>query len=135
MDDLHAMLLLRELKHLGDYLQRRQENANYYNRYLETVQIPVIPEGRRQNWNYSPVLIPANFERDEIKQHLLAAGIETAVYYPRNVRLLIDFQVHDQELDFLNAGIIASRVLCLPVHPQLSPRDLEHVTREVNRLR
>jgi dTDP-4-amino-4,6-dideoxygalactose transaminase len=70
--------------------------------------------------------------RDALAAHLERAGIQTAVYYP----IPIHQQPLYQDMGYRESLPVAERlsreVLSLPVHPALTPDDLERIVAAVN---
>jgi dTDP-4-amino-4,6-dideoxygalactose transaminase len=63
------------------------------------------------------------------------AGIGTGIFYPvpaNKQKHLIEMGLGDVSLPV--AEKLAKEVISLPVHPQLSPADLETIVAEVNKL-
>jgi dTDP-4-amino-4,6-dideoxygalactose transaminase len=85
--------------------------------------VPPEPPERRHAYHQYTV---QTRDRDALVAHLDEFGIDTSVYYPT--------PIHEQPAydDWNPAVPVAERaaetVLSIPVHPQLSPADIERVT-------
>jgi dTDP-4-amino-4,6-dideoxygalactose transaminase len=72
--------------------------------------------------------------RDELRAHLAAKGIQSAVFYPTPLPFQPAFRsLGHRTGDFPHAEELAREVLCLPVHPQLAPGDPIRVVEEIAR--
>jgi perosamine synthetase len=122
MTDFQAALGLQQLARLDNYLDRRRENAQEYDRALEGIdglQVPATPSDTFHTYNqYGVRLNSAMINREEIVTRLAGQGIETAIHYPRPLHLQPMFGPHPPELSPLDESEqLCHDILCLPVHP------------------
>lgn len=131
MTELAAALGLAQLPKLDGWNERRRANAAWLSEHLEGVAAPVEKPGAHHVYQLYTVRIPHG-RRDALRASLLEREIEAAVYYP----LCLHQQPLYQELaiggSFPVAERAATEVLSLPVHPGLSPQDLERIATAVN---
>jgi perosamine synthetase len=147
-----AALGLAQLPKLDGWNERRRANAAWLNEHLEGVVTPVERPGAHHVYQQYTVRVSSGEDRlqpvdgraearpaggsstprDALRAALREQEIETAVYYPR--------PLHQQPL-YVKLGIggsfpvaerAAQEVLSLPVHPALSPDDLERIAAAVN---
>lgn len=131
MNDMQAAIGLTQLPKLSQWNQKRQENAEFLTRELSKVP-GVVPPPVRENtehvFHQYTIRVP---DRDEAVEKLREQGVGVGVHYP----LAIHKQPYYQKLGFqdsLPVSEAASReVLSLPVHPSLSPEDLENIVEAV----
>lgn len=131
MNDMQAAIGLTQLLKLSQWNQKRQENAEFLTRELSKVP-GVVPPPVRENaehvFHQYTIRVP---DRDEAVEKLREQGVGVGVHYP----LAIHKQPYYQKLGFqdsLPVSEAASReVLSLPVHPSLSPEDLENIVEAV----
>ena len=74
-----------------------------------------------------------NGQRDALHQHLLAAGIPNAIYYP--VALHAQKAYRDtryKESDFPVTNKLIQTVISLPMHTELDTEQLEFITSTIN---
>jgi dTDP-4-amino-4,6-dideoxygalactose transaminase len=71
-----------------------------------------------------------NRERDKLKSHLEAKGIETAIHYP--------YLLHEQPLferagqqPLPNAEQLVNQILSIPLYPQLTDAEVTMVARAI----
>lgn len=132
MTDVHAAIGLAQLKKLPDFNAARQRNAAFYSEHLTGVITPQLMEGADHVYHQYTIRVPEG-RRDAMLEHLKENGIGCGVYYPVPVHQQNYYTRelgYDQSLPATEK--IAREVLSLPVHPALSPADLEQVVDAVN---
>jgi dTDP-4-amino-4,6-dideoxygalactose transaminase len=135
IDELQAAVLRVKLKYLDGWTQARQRNAAFYDRAFsaaalgERVVTPVAVPGQRHIFNQYIVRVDA---RDALKKFLAERSIGTEIYYP--------LSLHRQECfaylghkpgDFPESERAANETLALPIYPELTEQQLEHVAASV----
>ncbi len=132
MTDICAAIGLAQLKKLDPFNAARQANAQFLSAHLRGVGVPRTPEDRTHVYHQYTVRVP-NGKRDALLQYLGEHGVGTAVYYPVPVH---QQTFYTQQLGYRQslpeAECAAAEVLSLPVHPALSPSDLETIVAAVN---
>jgi len=128
LDALQAAILRVKLQHLEEWTERRRENADRYRVLFAQfcldpfVSLPTEGDGMRHVYNQFVIRVE---KRDEVRQHLLQAGIPTEIYYPEPLHLQLAFS---QPACSLPHSETASReVLALPIYPELSRNQQEAV--------
>ncbi|HWO72821.1 MAG TPA: DegT/DnrJ/EryC1/StrS family aminotransferase [Dehalococcoidia bacterium] len=132
LPEVGAALALSQLARLEEWTRKRRENAAYLSSRLVGVMPPKAPRAASEHvWNQYTVRVPQG--RDALREHLWAAGIEAAVYYPKPLPAQPLFQPFVPEGEvFPVATQLANEVLSLPVHPGLSQADLDRIVESVN---
>lgn len=125
-DTLQAAVLLAKLPHFEGELSERQRLAARYNEALDGLCVtPAVAPGNTHVYAQYTIRVP---HRDAVAARLKAAGIPTAVYYPKCL--------HEQPVfaglgyrpgDFPVAEQAAREVLSLPLHPFLTEADQDRV--------
>jgi dTDP-4-amino-4,6-dideoxygalactose transaminase len=132
LDVLQAEILSFRLKRLDDVIERRRRNANLYRQLIKTpkVFIPSDPDGETSSY----VMFLALCEnRDALKDHLRARGIESLVYYGRALHLHPAAEkLGYKKGDFPVAESQADKVLALPHHQNLNEEEVTYVAKAVN---
>lgn len=132
MTDVHAAIGLEQLKKLERFNQARQRNAAFFNEHLTGVVVPTVPDGYEHVYHQYTVRVPDG-RRDALIEHLTQNEIGSGIYYPVPVHkqsYYTQYLGYDQSLP--EAERAAAEVLSLPVHPALSPADLEAVVSAIN---
>ena len=135
LDPLQAALLRAKLGHLPVYIAKRRANAaTYLERLSESTPVregrlllPSEMSGRTHTWNQFTIRV-TNGKRDALMEHLAANQIGSAIYYP--------VPLHRQECFSNLAGVearlpicekMADEVLSIPIYPELSTEQIDHV--------
>ena len=138
MDSIQAAILSAEMPFLGKWTNARRDNAAAYARLFSQaglvdkgfVRPPQQPDGYFHVYNQYVVRVE---NRDGLKAHLDAAGVQNAIYYP--------LALHEQQC-FSNLGYkhgdlpvsekACTEVLALPIYPELRRDELESVVAEID---
>jgi perosamine synthetase len=127
MSDLHAAIGRVQLRRLPAWTATRRENAEFLSGKLQALDdgcglvLPPVAPGAEPVWHQYTVRVP---ERDQVAATLAGLGVQSGIYYPTPIHRL---PAYDQDLDLPETARAASEVLSLPVHPALSPAQLERV--------
>lgn len=130
MTDLHAAIGRVQLRKIGAWTRRRQENAAFLSTHLEGVVTPTTAPGAVHVYHQYTVRIPE--DRDGVARALRDEhGIGTGLFYPVPTHRLPSFQ---SDNDLPETERAARECLSLPVHPSVSAGDLERIVTAVNRV-
>lgn len=126
MDALQAAILSVKLKHLEKWTEARRRIAHTYNYLFENLPL-VIPY--EEYWHvYHLYVIQCN-ERDKLAKHLKDAGIATGIHYPVPLHLQPCFTnlpgINEYRLPVTET--IASRILSLPMYPELTNDEQNYI--------
>ncbi|MEO8296181.1 MAG: DegT/DnrJ/EryC1/StrS family aminotransferase [Burkholderiales bacterium] len=130
LDGLQAAILSVKLRHLPAWTARRQQVATAYAEALRGIPgltLSSVADGREHVWH---LYVVQHEQRDALARHLTAQGVQTVVNYPVALPFLPAYQRfgHRPE-DFPVAHAHQSRILSLPMFPEISAAQLEHVAR------
>ena len=140
MTDLSAAIGRVQLSRLESISCGRRENARRYEALLAEVPgvlTPSVPSGVQHAYHQYSILIdstltPNGSSRDDVRAILSAEGIGSGVYYPTPLHLNALFKEYGGHAGtFPVAERIATQILALPIHPQLTPSDLDVVASAV----
>jgi dTDP-4-amino-4,6-dideoxygalactose transaminase len=89
------------------------------------VQIPRTADGRSHVYHLYVIRCD---RRDELKRHLAEQGIATVLNYPKALPFYpaYDYLGH-QPADFPQAHANQSRILSLPIYPEMTPGQVDYV--------
>jgi len=142
LDAIQAAVLRVKLKHLDDWSAARLANAAFYSkRFTESglqdsagLRVPLSvrqANGDLHHHIYNQYTVRVR-ERDRLREFLKAAGVGTAIYYPVALHLQECFAgLGNKAGDFPEAEKAAAEVLSLPVYPELTEGQRDHVVRKI----
>jgi perosamine synthetase len=135
MTDLNAAIGLAQIERLETFTAQRQTNAAYLNEHITSVVIPTVKEGCRHVWHQYTIRVDGGRDRDAAVKQLTDAGVGTGIFYPVPAYR----QAHLAALGYGKLCLpvteqMVKEVISLPVHPQLTPADLETIAAAVNQL-
>ncbi|MFO8074390.1 MAG: DegT/DnrJ/EryC1/StrS family aminotransferase [Polyangia bacterium] len=138
LDALQAAFLSIKLPRLAGWEEGRRRVAARYRAALADVGGLVLPAelpGRRHVYNQHVIRVPGEGRRDALRDLLSAAGVASAVYYPRPLHLQPCFAHLGQAEGSLPESERASReTLAIPVDPLLEERDQNLICDTISRL-
>jgi len=132
LDALQAAVLLAKLPFLAGWSAARRTHAEWYSAALGGLAAVRTPATDPANEHIFHQYVIAADRRDALQAHLKAAGIGTAVYYPLPLHLQRCFaHLGYREGSFPVAEAAARRVLALPMYPELTEGQLQHVVTSI----
>ena len=78
-------------------------------------------------WAIYAVLLPDAGGRDRLQLLLRDAGVPTAIYYPRPLHKQPAYAAVHDGTELPVSEDLATRILALPIHPDLSDADVDQV--------
>lgn len=133
MTDINAAIGLVQLSKVSAWTKTRQENAAFLSANLQGVVVP--PVHPKATHVYHQYTIRIAEDRDGFAAALKDEyGVGSGVYYPIPNHRLPSLSPYAPGLDLPVTEKVAKECLSLPVHPSLSPGDLERIVSAVNTL-
>jgi len=128
LDGLQAAILSVKLRRLPEWTAIRRQKAARYNELLAGIaalDTPVEAEGREHVYH---LYVIRHEKRDELARALKEDGIQTMINYPVALPFLPAYSrlAHKPE-DFPNAWSNQSRILSLPIYPEMSDASQDRV--------
>lgn len=128
LDTLQAAILLAKLSVFDQELVSRQHIAGLYDRQLgHAVTIPARVPNSSSAWAVYSIVLPRGFNRDELQQNLRDAGVPSAIYYPRALHQQPAYAASHDGTALPVSEDLATRILALPIHPDLTDDDAYRV--------
>jgi dTDP-4-amino-4,6-dideoxygalactose transaminase len=128
LDGLQAAILSAKLPYLPKWTTARQRLAAAYTERLAIipgVETPVVGERCEPVWH---LYVIRHDRRDALASHLKANGIQTVINYPVALPFLPCYAyLGHQPSDFVNAHKNQSRVVSLPIFPEMTKEQMEAV--------
>jgi dTDP-4-amino-4,6-dideoxygalactose transaminase len=128
LDTLQAAVLLSKLTVFADELAAREQVARYYDSRLgNAVVTPMRVADSKAAWAIYAILLPDGAARTRLQDGLKAAGVPSAIYYPKPLHLQPAYQGAHDGAALPVSEDLAGRILALPIHPDLTEADLARV--------
>lgn len=132
MDTLQAVVLKLRLKRLDSVIERKRRIVDRYRAKLNAEHV-FIPPCRQIEFNTFVLFVAQVERRQELRTHLAACGIGTAVHYPVPIHLQpAAASLGYKRGDFPVAERQAARIVSLPVHQFLTDDDVDYVSDCIN---
>lgn len=129
MDGMQAAVLLAKLPYLASWTQRRRQLAAEYSRRLAGIRglgLPAPAPGREHVWHLYVIQHDA---RDRLARHLSEHGVQTLINYPVALPFLPAYsRLQHRPEDFPAAHRNQSRILSIPLYPEMTPVQMQAVT-------
>lgn len=126
IDEIRAALGVSQLRRLPEFTETRRLIAHQYRARLSShagLDVPFPTPRGRPSYHLAPILARSLEARDAIREMLRIERVQSSVHYPPIHRFS----------SYLGAGPlpvteeVADRVLTLPLHPGLTPEDVDDV--------
>jgi len=132
LDTVQAAILRVKLRHLDGWTEGRRRNAKLYDKHLGAdIERPYVPEGNTHVFYLYTISAPGR--RDAIQAACKAAGIASVAYYPVALHLQpVCASLGYKEGDFPVSEEACTRVLSLPMFPELSEGQIARIAEVVN---
>lgn len=127
LDNLQAAVLNIKLAHLDKWIEKRIENAEFFNKALKgyPVVTPRTPEGYRHSFH---LYVLRSGRAKEAIHYLNENGIEARVYYPLPLHLQECFKPLGYKAgDFPEAERVSRESFAVPVYPELTAEEKNHI--------
>lgn len=134
LDTLQAAVLLAKLEVFDEELTARNEIAGRYTALLrDAVHTPRVLPDRTSAWAQYTVEVD---DREAVESSLHGAHIPSAVHYPTPLHLQPVYADVAAQMDWVRGSFpvaerAAERVLSLPMHPYLTPPEIERVAEAI----
>lgn len=132
MDGLQAAILSVKLPHLPQWTRARQHWAKVYTERLKGIpglSVPAIADGREPVWH---LYVIRHDRRDALAAYLQSKGIQTVINYPTALPFLPCYAaIGHKPSDFPNAYHDQSRILSLPIFPEMTEAQIDVVVEAI----
>ena len=128
LDTLQAAVLLCKLEVFEEELRIRERIARMYDQRLgNAVTIPARVADSESAWAIYAILLPNGAARTQMQDGLKAAGVPSAIYYPKSLHQQPAYaQAHDGTALPVSEDL-ATRIMALPIHPDLTDADVDRI--------
>lgn len=134
LDTIQAAILRIKLKHLDSFNEARAKAAAYYNEAFGGIDDIIIPE--RVRWSdhiYHQYTLRVLYgRRDGLREALQKASVPAMIYYPVPLSRQKAYEKYDfSHENFPVTEMLSGEVISLPMHTELTDRQLEYITDKV----
>lgn len=128
LDSIQAAVLLSKMTVFDAELDARERIARYYDARLgNAVTIPARVPDSTSAWAIYAVLLRDGAQRTQVQDSLKAAGVPTAIYYPRPLHRQPAYRDQHDGTALPVSEDLAERIMALPIHPDLTEAALDHI--------
>lgn len=122
LDTIQATILSVKLPHLKSYNTARYNAAKYYSEQLRNIEWITTPKEESYSTHvfHQYTMKVENGDRDKLKEYLAGLKIPSMIYYPIPLHQQKAFLKFDQKSSFHTAESLASNVISLPMHTELT---------------
>ena len=132
LDGLQAEILRIKLRGLGAVTRRRKRNAALYQSLLAGCPQVDCPQDEPGMESVYHTFVIQCEKRDYLRKHLARKGIGTAVHYPVPIHLMkVGKKLGFKKGAFPETERLTKRILSLPIHQDLSERQIRAVALEI----
>jgi dTDP-4-amino-4,6-dideoxygalactose transaminase len=150
MSELDCACMLVKLGHFDKWQKRRTEIAEYWNKEFENVHniktLTLLPTVT-SSWHKYPLFVSNTISRNRLQHQLREAGIETKVHYDKPLHKYSSFincvsntynEAIQSDIEYQASQVkeglkLANTQLSLPIYPELTDAEVEHVATEVKK--
>lgn len=132
MDGLQGAVLSVKLPHLDKWTEGRRRVARRYDELLRGVGDIVTPAVAAKRDHVYHLYVIRTARRDALKKYLADAGIMTVLNYPKALPFYPAYAyLNHKPSDFPIAYANQSRILSLPIFPELSDESIAYVAAKI----
>lgn len=132
LDGLQAAILSVKLPHLRKWTAERRRVAALYDQSLHDIpqiQTPRVATGRSHVYHLYVIRCD---QRDGLRKHLADHGISTVLNYPKALPFYPAYEyLKHQPTDFPVAYADQSRILSLPIYPEMTTEQVDYVAHAI----
>ncbi|HCJ57111.1 MAG TPA: transcriptional regulator [Clostridiaceae bacterium] len=130
LDELQAAILNVKFKYLDEWNRRRREIAHRYNEKLKVKVPKEATYGQYHTYHQYTIEVD---DRKQFEDYMKANGIGTCIYYPVPLHLQEVYKsLGYKKGDFPNTEKACERVISIPISPEMTAAEQEHVIATIN---
>lgn len=134
LDELHAAVLRRKLRHLDTWNESRRRVAKLYHSLLQDAEV-ILPHEAKDHRHVYHLYVIRHRHRNALRAHLLQHGVETAIHYPIPVHLQQAYaDLGRKKGSYPVAEKIAKEIVSLPLYPGIERAQVERVCMVIRQL-
>ena len=127
LDTIQASVLIKKLRHIDLWCEKRREKASYYTERMKGLNL-VKPKAKKFNKHVFHLYVIRVQERDRFIEHLRANNIDCAVHYPvpQHLQKCLAYLGY-KEGDMPEAERAAKETVSLPIFPEITKEEQDYV--------
>ena len=135
LDEVHAAIMLKKLPYLNEWIDRRREIANRYNRELKDFDIE-LPIEHPDNKHAYYIYVVSHPERERIMSGLLKKDIHLNISYPWPIHIMDAYKhfVCSSCTCLKKTEENSKKIFSLPMYPTLTDEEQSIVIKELKQL-
>jgi dTDP-4-amino-4,6-dideoxygalactose transaminase len=132
MDGIQGAVLGIKLKHLDKWCSLRRKHAEYYCEQLKSVTEIVLPHVPQNCTPVYHLFVIRTEKRDELMNFLQSNDISVGIHYPIALPNLLAYKyLGHKPADFPVANDYQTKILSLPIYPEIEKAELDYVISKV----
>lgn len=133
LDSIQAAILKYKLQFLEKWNGERREKAVWYNEHLKNLPVVVPMEASDRTHVFHIYAIQVG-KRNQLMTYLQNHGIQVGIHYPVPIHLQKAYRFMKQKRgNYPVTEMLAQRLLSLPLYPEISNRNLEHIVKKIKK--
>lgn len=134
LDAIQAAILKVKLKHLDEFVIKRQAIANLYDKLLAPIDGVEIPKRSTHSEHiFHQYTLKVKPElRDDLASYLKAVNIPTMVYYRIAMFQQKAYSIFAERQSYPIAQKLSDQVISLPIHTELTEAEIEYICSNIN---
>jgi dTDP-4-amino-4,6-dideoxygalactose transaminase len=133
LDGLQAAVLSVKLAHLPSWTKARQAIASAYGSELGNISEITRPITATDRQHVYHLYVVRHDDRDGLASYLRACGVHTGIHYPVALPFLKAYaHLGHRPEDFPNAFHNQSRILSLPIYPEMTEAQRAHIVGSIS---
>lgn len=136
LDTMQAAILLKKLRHIDDFIERRRGVAKVYKEVLgdvKGIKLPIETEGGYHTYHQFTIRVSSE-KRDRVVEELKRVGISSMVYYPVLLSSMAVFKGRMKCFELKNAERYSKEVISLPIGPMQGRETTVKIATELKRI-
>lgn len=134
LDSIQAAVLSVKLKYFDKHIKARQKAASWYDEHLKSIEEIRLPVRVNYSTHTFHQYTIQSSRRNELQQFLKEKGIPSMFYYPGVIHLQKAYQfLGYKKGDFPISEHLAETVLSLPMHTELTEKQLRYITEAIKK--
>jgi len=134
LDEMHASILLKKIKHLDEYIRRRQELAKRYDEMLKDTSL-ILPVEATYGKHAYYIYVVRHPERESVMEELKQAGIIVNISYPWPIHTMTGYaQYAPAEGSLSVTEKMAKEIFSIPMFPSLTDEQQLYVIEKLKEI-